>query len=71
MVVWRASPLRNEELNGCPTGAAAGIGAGGGEVTAAVVSEAAAGTATGAGSTGFDVFVLVEGALVSLGWRWG
>lgn len=67
MVVWRASPLRNEEP--CPTCAAAGVGAGGGEVTAAVVSEAAAGAATGAGSTGFDVFVLVEGALVGLGWR--
>ncbi len=43
------------------------MGAGGGEETAAGVSDAAAGAAAGVGTSGFDWAVLVEEAGVGLG----
>ncbi len=81
MVVWRASPLRNEapKAGGCDPSvvAAAGVDAEAGEETSAETGTGDAGVGP-TGLTGFDgvsgtggaVFVLVEGAGVGLGWRW-
>lgn len=74
MLVWRCSPVTNEEVGPscpdcCSTGAAAGERAGAGEETGAGVSEVAAGASAGVGPTGFDWLVLAGGAGVGLGWR--
>lgn len=76
ILVWRFSPVTNEEVEpngagGCSAGAAAGVGAGGDEESAAASSGGAAGASTGAGATGFEGLALVEveGAVVGLGWR--
>jgi hypothetical protein len=86
MVVWRASPLRNEApragagaSGGTSVGAATGAGAEGVEgagswVSGASGTEAARVGSTGSGGvgalTGAVVLVLVDAAGVGLGCRW-
>jgi hypothetical protein len=85
MVVWRASPLRNEApragagaSGGASVGAAAGAGAEGVEEAGSWISGASGTEAAGVGSTGLGgvgaltgvvVLVLVDAAGVGLGWQ--